>query len=330
MQSMFDKVKFWVPRTHGITEFQHLRKIVQKADADATFVGKANGGELSVMLDGRIRNMRVREYLGGVSIYGSLNKFIHTTNLAEMSLNDTRRAISELSYLLGIDLMKEKVSEIEFGTNITVKNSVGSYFKVLGEMPRRLRNAINRETVYYQRRGEDRDTLVFYDKLKQMRKEKLPIPAQFENANVLRLELRLKRNLARLMHIYEVKGENLCSVDFYNMLLNTLKEKYFMIEKIQSFTLDNVEDIKRPSDAVKFFFSALFAESCKGQEAIEYFLQTLKDAKIFKERADYVKCRKQITNVINSAKMAEKDPLLMELDEAVNKLQPVAERAIPI
>lgn len=318
---MFDKVKFWLPRTSGVEQFQKLRSVICTLDPEATFVGKANGGDLKVILDGHINNMRVREYLGGVSVYGSLNKWKHGgSNLAEMTLFETRAAVKELSEILSLNLAEAKVTEIEFGTNIILKNSVGSYFRLLGQMPRRVRSILNRETLYYQRKGEDRDTLVFYDKIKQAKKEKIYIPAALLEANVLRVELRLKRNIARLLHTSEIKGETLYDEDFNEKLLTLLKEKYMSIEKVENISLANIEEIKRPSDAAKFFFSSLFAEAEKGQEEIETYLQRLKDSKVFKDRADYVRTRKQIIEIANAAKIAKSDPLRVELDAAIKKL----------
>ena len=69
------------------------------------------------------------------------------------------------------------------------------------------------------------------------------------------------------------------------------------------------------------FFSILFAKSGDGQQAIEDYLNQLKDKKVFKDRIDYLRTKKQITRIIESASLSEGDPLRAELDAAFERLR---------
>lgn len=80
-------------------------------------------------------------------------------------------------------------------------------------------------------------------------------------------------------------------------------------------------NIKKPTDAAKIFFSILFAKSGDGQQAIEDYLNQLKDKKVFKDRNDYLRTKKQITRIIQSATISEGDPLRAELDAAFERLK---------
>ena len=93
------------------------------------------------------------------------------------------------------------------------------------------------------------------------------------------------------------------------------------IQKLETINVNNMENIKKPTDAAKIFFSILFAKSGDGQQAIEDYLNQLKDKKVFKDRNDYLRTKKQITRIIESASLSEGDPLRAELDAAFERLR---------
>ena len=314
---MYDKIRFIVYRTKGANEFAYLESIIEKPKR----LLDEETGEVGTLF-GEKRGLRVREYLWGLSIEGSLNKWLHEgSNLYDMSLADAGQAIGEISEALKTDLLQASVTGIEFGTNLILKNTVSRYFKLLGEMPRRVRNPLSRTSLYYDRRGKrNLDQVIFYDKIAQAKKEKISIPESLTDKNLMRVELRYNGNLGNQLGRI-VTGNTLKEQLFYKELKSRLIEKYMSIQKLETINVNNMENIKKPTDAAKIFFSILFAKSGDGQQAIEDYLNQLKDKKVFKDRNDYLRTKKQITRIIESASLSEGDPMRAELDAAFERLK---------
>lgn len=314
---MYDKIRFIVYRTKGANEFAYLESFIEKPKR----LLDEETGEVGTLF-GEKRGLRIREYLWGLSIEGSLNKWLHEgSNLYDMSLADAEQAIGEISEALKTDLLQASVTGIEFGTNLILKNTVSRYFKLLGEMPRRVRNPLSRTSLYYDRRGKrNLDQVIFYDKIAQAKKEKISIPESLTDKNLMRVELRYNGNLGNQLGRI-VTGNTLKEQLFYKELKSRLIEKYMSIQKLETINVNNMENIKKPTDAAKIFFSILFAKSGDGQQAIEDYLNQLKDKKVFKDRNDYLRTKKQITRIIESASLSEGDPLRAELDAAFERLK---------
>ena len=314
---MYDKIRFIVYRTKGANEFAYLESIIEKPKR----LLDEETGEVGTLF-GEKRGLRIREYLWGLSIEGSLNKWLHEgSNLYDMSLADAGQAIGEISEALKTDLLQASVTGIEFGTNLILKNTVSRYFKLLGEMPRRVRNPLSRTSLYYDRRGKrNLDQVIFYDKIAQAKKEKISIPESLTDKNLMRVELRYNGNLGNQLGRI-VTGNTLLERLFYTELKSRLIEKYYSIQKLETINVNNMENIKKPTDAAKIFFSILFAKSGDGQQAVEDYLNQLKDKKVFKDRNDYLRTKKQITRIIESASLSEGDPLRAELDAAFERLR---------
>lgn len=315
---MYDKVRFIVYRTHGKDEFSYLSQLL---DNPTRLIDEATG-EVGC-LNGYKRNMRVREYLWGLSIEGSLNKWLHEgSNLFELSLSDAGQAIEDISEALHTDLSQANITGLEVGTNIVLQNTVSRYFKMLGEMPRRVRDPLSRTSLYYNRKGSrNLDQFIFYDKIAEAKKDKISIPQSLDGVNLMRVELRYNGSLSKQLGRQYVTGATLLEHSFYADLKSRLIEKYNSIQKIETINIEDMTNIKKPTDAAKIFFSILFAKSGDGQQAIEDYLNQLKDKKVFKDRNDYLRTKKQITRIIQSATISDGDPLRAELDAAFERLK---------
>lgn len=315
---MYDKIRFVVYRTKGANEFAYLQPLIEKPKR----LLDEETGEIGTLY-GEKRGLRVREYLWGLSIEGSLTKWLHDgSNLCELSLHDAGQAIGEISEELHTDLLKASVTGLEFGTNIILTNTVSRYYRLLGEMPRRVRDPLSRTSLYYNRKGSrNLDQFVFYDKIVQAKKDKISIPTSLDGVNLMRVEIRFNGCLGKQLGRSSVTGKDLLEKSFYDDLKTRLIDRYYSIEKLQTINIENMDIIKRPTDAAKLFFSLLFSKSEDGQQSIEDYIQQLKDKGVFKRRGDYNRTRDQITDIINSAVVASQDPLKLELDRAFERLR---------
>lgn len=314
---MYDKIRFIVYRTKGKDEFSYLSNLIDNPTRvidDAT--GEIGG------LSGSKRNLRVREYTWGLSIEGSLVKWLHQgSNLYELSLADAGHAIRQISDELKTDLLEASVTRLEFGTNIRLQNSVPRYFALLGDMPNRQRDPLSRSSLYYRRRTKkDTESLVFYDKIEEARKHEIDIPEEFADANIMRVELRFNKCLNRQLR-QPVYGKTLLDESFFLELRNRLIDNYFSIVKIEKTQMKDTSIIKKPKDAINLFFSIQFAKNTDMQQAVEDYLQMLSDSGVFKRAADKTRVKKQIYAILGMAASASHDPLRIELDEAFARLK---------
>jgi hypothetical protein len=76
--------------------------------------------------------------------------------------------------------------------------------------------------------------LVFYGKGYEQRLKKQPIPELYKNKNVLRFEMRLRKQLRQQLKQPEIKAGLLSDEVFYGSLVTRWKNEYLAIQKINS------------------------------------------------------------------------------------------------
>lgn len=89
--------------------------------------------------------------------------------------------------------------------------------------------------------------LCFYDKAREQRDKKEPLPELFENRNVLRYEQRYERRIAKHLGVAEVRASMLYDEAFYIDLLNRWRDAYTSIQKINDVQL-NFEVMRNKKD----------------------------------------------------------------------------------
>lgn len=318
---MYDKIKWWLPRTQGMSQFEHLKGVIKNDDQDAYTTIDAATGEVKVLFRGHLRNICVTEYLSGLSMCGSITKYANSgANLTNMSLDETRETLSELQDSCQIDLMNAHVSALEFGFNMPMESDIGRYLKLLGDMPRRIRKSVNDETLYYVRKGRERDTFTLYDKIRDAKKKKMAIPSEFDGKNLLRVELRYANGIATLLDEKEVTGDTLTQQCFIDKLINNMCLKYSSIQKLHRVNLKHVEAGRTEREYFNLFVSVL-ANIVGDKFTIDDFMGILKDSNSFSQRSQYSRLRKKMTEAISDVSLCQGDPLREELDAKFEALK---------
>ncbi|MCF0130435.1 MAG: hypothetical protein HUJ71_01845 [Pseudobutyrivibrio sp.] len=191
-------------------------------------------------------------YLGNLKIYcsaaaftikgGSLCKWYLGDNYKTMSKGDAQRAIEALSDTLHLPIEKAAVTRIDFAQNFIVKQPPSNYFEHLGELAymQRLQQP---HGLYY---SNNKSRLAFYDKNKEMQKERVEIPLLYVGRNVLRYEQRFLHRLPQQLNSPEVTASMLYDNAFYGYLLTKWADAYKAIKKINDTTLNfNVMTTKK-------------------------------------------------------------------------------------
>ena len=307
---MYDKVKLWMERTRATPDVSvFLEKAKEQADLDT--------GEVCVY--GSLDGLKVSVYTGGISIVGSLPKFLYKSNVYPLDRHSTARAVEKLSDSLHIKIGEARVTGMEFGQAFVMKYPAESYLARLGNMPKMLRYHFDVGTLYYKPRGRQQPKVyAFYDKKADAAAKGIALPVGFEDANLLKYEMRLNGRLPQQMGVPGVTASTLTESGFYRLMVRRYQEGYYSISKQNKVKLDNMSEIKTVTDAFNVLVARLIIQG--GQTQVEGSLEELKEAKVFEDRKNYTRLKKKIQEVAGKAGITVSDEMIKELDDEIKNV----------
>ena len=307
---MYDKVKLWAERTRETPDVSvFLEKAKEQADLDT--------GEVCVY--GSLDGLKVSVYTGGISIVGSLPKFLYKSNVCPLDRHSTVRALEKLSDSLHIKISEARVTGLEFGQAFVMKHPVESYLSKLGDMPKMLRYHFDVGTLYYKPRGRQQPKVyAFYDKKADAAAKGIALPVGFEDANLLKYEMRLNGRLPQQMGVPGVTASTLTESGFYRLMVRRYQGGYYSISKQNQVKTDIMSEIKTVTDAFNVLVARLIIQG--GQTQIAGFLEELKEAKVFEDRKNYTRLKKKIQEVAEKAGITVSDEMIKELDDEIKNV----------
>ena len=309
---MYDKVKLWCERCDIGEQYPNIAALLDEAKEQTDLTT----GEVRTF--GSLEGLKVA--LGsGLSIVGSLPKFLYGSNIYPLDRKATRQAIEKIEDALHISLDKAKVTGFEFGTTFPMEKQPSEYLERLGEMRRLQRYQFNPDTLYYRHKGkQQRKAYCFYDKVAEAKANNMSVPDGLQDANLLRCELRLNGRLPYQMGVPEVTASTLSERQFYRKTMQCFQDGYFSISKLNQLKTDIMSEIKTVSDAFDVLVARLISQSDKTQ--IQAFMEEIKRADVFKNRVDYTRLKQKIEKVLNKANFTISDELIKELDDDFRNL----------
>ena len=304
---MYDKVKLWMERTRATPDVSvFLEKAKEQADLDT--------GEVCVY--GSLDGLKVSVYTGGISIVGSLPKFLYKSNVCPLDRHSTVRALEKLSDSLHIKISEARVTGLEFGQAFVMKHPVESYLSKLGDMPKMLRYHFDVGTLYYKPRGRQQPKVyAFYDKKADAAAKGIALPVGFEDANLLKYEMRLNGRLPQQLGVPGVTASTLTESGFYRLMVRRYQGGYYSIYKQNQIKTGIMSEIKTVTDAFNVLVARLITQG--GQIQIAKFLEELKEAKVFEDRKSYTRLKKKIQEVEEKAGVTVSDGMVKELDDEI-------------
>lgn len=143
---------------------------------------------------GSLANLRILETLDGVTISGSVAKYLNGENATPLTRRTYKNALLKLQEETGLDLSKAVLRRVDFGASIITAKPVAEYLRLFGVLPRykqRVENGCTGlETVlYHTRKGALR--FCAYDKIKEILDGGGCVPELYRDCNVLRMEYRI-------------------------------------------------------------------------------------------------------------------------------------------
>lgn len=304
---MYDKLKIWAARTRDtpdITKF--LDRAKEQIDHDT--------GEITTF--GSLDGLKVSIFTGGISIIGSLSKYLYPNNIYPLDRHSTAEAVEKLSDNLHLNISDAKITGLEFGTQFVMRHKPEDYIRKLGEMPRLQRYHFEVGTLYYKPRGKQQPKVfVFYDKKADAVAKGMTLPDGLSDANLLKYEMRFNQRLPQQLGVPEVTALTLSDKEFYRQMVRRYQDCYFSISKQNQVKTNIMNEIKTVSDAYDVLVARLINQS--DQTLITAYLEELKEAKTFEDRKSYTRLKKKIQDVATKAEISVSDELIKELDNEV-------------
>ena len=302
----FDNIHIWLPRTSNTPDVTPYLN---------------NGGELTDINTGEVRvygiykGLKVSSNTAGISIIGSLAKFVFGNNIEPATMGIVKEATQEINDGLHLDVSNGKITYLEFGANLTMSKPPQVYINKLGAMPRYKRIQCTDDGLYYGGyQGAKR--FHFYNKVDEAKHKRQPIPPGFEGANLLRYELRLNKSLPKQIGIPEVTASTLSQLSTSEALCRIWKEYYYSIAKTNKMNSTSVSTIRTPGDAINVLMAQLLSQCDKS--TIEGFINSLKSNHVFTDRKKYTRVKNKITEISNMAGVTLSDDDIKELDDEIN------------
>lgn len=308
---MYDKVKLWIDRALVGEQYNTIANNLEDAKQETDL----NTGEVKTY--GSVEGLRVSVFVGGLSVMGSLSKFLYGgSNVYPLDRHTTAEAMEKLSDTLHIKADEASVTELEFGTNFLMKHQVSEYLVKLGDMPRLSRYHFNPNTLYYKGMGKQQPKVyAFYDKIADAMEKGMDYPSNLKGENLLRYEMRMKGRLSQQMGVPEVRASTLYDRPFYRKMVKRYQDTYFSISKFNQIKIDAMGEIRNVTDAFNLFVALLMKQTDKTM--VRKFLDELKAEGVFEDRKYYYRLQKKIDGVTTKADFFVTDELMKELDDEI-------------
>lgn len=304
---MFDTVNFWIDRAmvggEPFTIAQYLTGITEYSNARGYSIsGKA--GDYSIYLNE-----------SGISMKGSLPKFLLSDNIHTLSRAGARDAITKLSDEIHLPIKLAKVTRVDVSTVLPMKREPNEYYPLLGNKPHFKRLQATENTLYY---NTIKKQLIFYDKKAEAKAKGVIIPAGFEGANLLRIEARFLSRLSKQFNLTEINGATLTDEKFYTGMVKRWGDEYFSIDKLKSLSIMDATNIKTVTDGKNMAFAMLLQK--EGQSFIDAYIAELKAKKTYTDPKSYTRVKKGLNELIAASTATDQNELIKELDQAVNEI----------
>ena len=307
---MYDKVKLWMDMAIVGDEYTTIANYLDNARQETDL----QTGEVKTF--GSLEGLKVSVFAGGLSVIGSLCKYLNGSNVYTLNRHTTAQAVEKLSDALHIQAGEAKVTGFEYGANFLMKHPISDYLTKLGNMPRLERVQATSNSIRYEGKGRQQPKVfAFYDKIADATAKGMDYPDDLQGANLLRYEIRLNGRIAKQIGVPEVTASTLYDIRFYRMMLKRYQDSYFSISKLNQIRTDVMSEIKTVSDAFNVFVARLLSNS--NQNQIGGFLDELKQAGVFDDRKNYSRLKKKIQEISTKANITISDDLIRELDDEV-------------
>lgn len=166
----------------------------------------------------------------------SINKYGKKENVSPFKYKEFCDAISQMCDTTSLYLPDATVSRLHYAIPSVVKYSPNLYMNYMGELPYYQRFA-STYGLNYQQLGREKE-FAMYDKYRESKRKRAYIPEYYLDKNILRLEYRWNKNLARALEYKPLYIRDLLECDTYMKIHNLVEQTYFQINKLKTTNYD--------------------------------------------------------------------------------------------
>lgn len=306
---MFDTVNTWlekekVKNTELLSEIPPLLTNVKENYCHKTQMLTVTGG---------FKNYKVSVKEQGVFMTGSICKYFLNDNMQTLDRKKTSEAFTMLSDELHLPINEAKVTRVDVAENLLMNFEVPFYFSFLGNA--RYFNRLEQNNGVNYRNGKRE--MLFYGKLHEQNLKSVTIPELLKGKNVLRYELRFKKQPHRLLNLPELKTSTLYEEKCYIDILTRWKDGYFTIHKhrLPNFDLTTLNNMKE-------FEKQIFLHGIKslgGEPAMMQMIEQANRQGIFKNKMQKKRARDKVKNICSTPLLTFESNAITELDKKVKE-----------
>jgi len=257
---------------------------------------------------GNYRNFKIIHRPDHIFCSGSIGKFLNGENVTTISRKGLIKALNMLEDQTGWDLKETEIKSLEIGATIPVKRPVALYLEQFNRATRNKKIDYWGATLETVINKTEKRSFQGYDKGIEARKN---IPDIFKGDNLLRLELKYKKNIKK--YLGQLSLWDLAEKEVYSKLVNNWKETYFSIPKKNDSVLDISNGIN-PKGLKDLLAS--YALNTYGYDNYINFVNSLESTDKLK-RVQAGRARTEAKSLLENIKVSETNDLMYELDSRV-------------
>lgn len=309
---MYDTINFWLDRA----EASNIDEVANRLQDARDNINRTTG---EVWTCGNLENLRATVSSAGVSIKGSLAKFYFPNNTYTLNRHQVKEAIEMLSDSLSLPMSKARITRIDVSTNFIMTRPTPQYFEMLGSCRYYNRVRATGNTLYYHLKGMDcKRSMCFYDKAREMKKNKESLPNVYAGVNLLRYESRWCTRLPQQLKEPQVIGESLYNSAFYRKTIKHWADNYFSIQKKRRLKNEAMNNVTTVKDAVNYISAFAIGRLPPGE--LQQILEDLKANKVFTDKKYYSRLNRHLKKITTNDKVLETEDLVRELDGEIKNV----------
>ena len=261
-------------------------------------------------INGYLENLRISLSHKGLLITGSLSKFFLGSNIYELKPYEIEEAIDLISERLALDISQAFVYRLDIAKNYEMKLPVECYLPLL-ESTRYMERFEKVQNIYFQNKKR---SLVFYNKVKELKAKKEFIPENLKFSNLLRYELRFTKKVGeQLNNGSKLRAYQLYDPVFHESLVERYKSEF---QKVKFSTISMLSDkVNTPKKAIDFL--AVKRVESMSQKEYEQYRKELKAKNSFKHPADYSRFHSMMNHRRTKYQVDAKNDLIEELTQKI-------------
>ncbi|PSL01920.1 phage/plasmid replication domain-containing protein [Cecembia rubra] len=305
---MYDTVHLWIPKDQvcGIDldrVSNHLKSFTEHQKNDGE---RYKSGQLG-------NSFKVYISEQGISLKGSLAKFLLSDNFQTLKRSESKTAFEKLGDELGLLVNRAKVSRIDFAHNFEMKYRPEIYYPYLGDC-QYFKRIAQPNSVYWTNKNR---TKLVYNKVLEAKTKGERISGDWKQKNVLRYEMRYTKRLCENLRQPEIFASTLSDERFYKRMVIHWIQEYNSIHKLNEINL-NFDAMNSPKDFIKQL--ALMKIKEIGQQKVLEMVEEMREKGTFDKPEYYSRLKKEIREICKMPEQTKSTELILELDEKVRQV----------